>query len=306
MVEEVTVSEKKSSRETTVFSALAVRILKKKHPSLKRITIGEQDAYFRRAEKPNQPLCIRLHSWSFDYTERDPLSFLAAQEDWNYLFPNFQGSNNKPSACGSAKVIAEIDAAIEFGIKTGLANPEKVFVVGSSGGGHATLMSFLLSKQRVSKYVAWVPITDLVAWYHESIGRKQKYAQDILLCTGSQKDLKLKEAQQRSPMFLEIPLEKMKHTQVHLFAGIHDGYTGSVPITHTLHFYNKLADACAQKKIEEEEISYLLTKRTGRKVYGEIQGRAVHYYASFDHVALTIFEGGHEMLEGYTIDLLKK
>lgn len=288
-----------------IFSNLALRVSRKRHPSLKKISIGEQGAYFRQASLPHQPLLVRLHSWSFDYTEQDPLSFLAAKEDWNYLFPNFQGSNNKPSACGSAEVIADIDAAIEFALKTGQADVEKVFVVGSSGGGHATLLSFLLSKQQVSKYIAWVPITDLVAWYHESIGRKQKYAQDILLCTASQESLNITEAQRRSPLFRDVPLEKLNQTEVHLFAGIHDGYTGSVPITHTLNFYNKLADACHQIKIDDEEISYLLAKRTGRRVYGEIQGRAVHFHASFDNVAVTIFEGGHEMLEEHTIEVLK-
>lgn len=277
---------------------------RRRHQSLNKVVIGEQNAYFRKSNKDNQPLIVRLHNWGSDYRNNDPISFVAAQHDLNYIHPNFQGPNNNPDACGSDIVIKDIDDAIDYAIKHGNVDKDKVFVLGVSGGGHAALMHFLKSEHKVNTYMAWVPITDLEDWYYESLGRGNHYYKDILACTNSKDELNLKEAHKRSPMYNKIPKEKLLHTKLKLYTGIHDGYTGEVPITHTINFYNKLADEFGQEEVSQEDIIYLLEKRRGKNTVGKIGNKEVHFYKSFDNVKIVVFEGGHDVKANYAIKKL--
>ena len=44
----------------------------------------------------------------------------------------------------------------------------------------------------------------------------------------------------RSPFYMHTPVEKRKNSKLYIYAGIHDGYEGSVPISQSLAFYNKV------------------------------------------------------------------
>lgn len=282
-------------------------VFDEKRPSgAMEIDIDNQSAYFKKSSKENQPLIVSLHSWSGDYTQADALSEYVSDLDWNYIRPDFQGRNNHPKSCGSELVISDIDVAIDYAMEKGNVDKSKIFVVGESGGGYATLVSFMNSTHDINTFMSWVPITDLEAWYLESVGRNQAYAEDILACTNSDGELNVDEARKRSPLYMETPKEKLKNSKVMLFTGIHDGYDGSVPITHAINFYNKLAKEHDEDTIEKPEIIDLLGKRTSEKSLGDIQGRDIHLKQSFGNVEITIFEGGHELLEEYTIDILKE
>ena len=52
-----------------------------------------------------QPLIVSLHTWRGDYLQKDPLADEILLRGWNYIHPNFRGSNTSPEACGSDKVI---------------------------------------------------------------------------------------------------------------------------------------------------------------------------------------------------------
>lgn len=273
----------------------------KRSRELEKVTFKGQNAYFKKSSVPNRPLIVRLHNWSSDYSSYDPISFEAVKYDVNYIHPNFQGPNNNPNACGSDKVIKDIDNAIDFAVEQGHVDIDKIFILGVSGGGHAALMHFLKSSYKVNTYMAWVPVTDLEDWYYESLGRKNHYYKEILACTNSNGELNLNEAYKRSPMYQPIPKEKLTHTKLKLYTGIHDGYTGEVPITHALKFYNKLADGFNEEIISNDDILYLLEKRKGKKVKGYIGDREVHFYQTFRNVEITVFEGGHGVLSGYAV-----
>lgn len=275
---------------------------KKRDKSLKLVVIGKQKAYFRKSSQP-KPLIVRLHNWSSDYKNADRMSFHAAKLDWNYIHPDFQGSNNKPDACGSRKVIVDIDIAIDYAIKNGNVDMDKIYVVGASGGGMATLLTFMKSKHKIDTFMAWVPITDLEAWYYESIGRKQKYASDILKCTSSKGKLNVEEARKRSPLYVDTPLEKLQESKVKIFAGIHDEI---VPMTHAVKFYNKIAREMGEEIIKDKEIISLLEKRVGEKEFGKINERQIYLYRRINRVELTVFDGGHEMLGKYVVDELSR
>lgn len=280
----------------------------KRDKSLKKVEFKNQLAYFRKSIKKNQPLMVRLHDWSSDYRKIDQISIIAAKHDVNYIHPNFQGPNNHPNACGSDKVIEDIDNAIDYAIQNGNVDDSKIYVFGVSGGGHATLCHFMKStKHKINTYMAWVPITDLEDWYYESLGRKNHYHKDILAVTRSKGKLNVDEAKRRSPYHMETPKEKLLDTKLKLYTGIHDGYTGEVPITHTLKFYNKLAREHNEALISSDDILYLLEKRRGRSIDRNIGGKDVHYYSKFGNVEVTVFEGGHTIVGGYAIkELLEK
>ncbi len=262
----------------------------------------EQLAYWRStsADIP-QPLLVSLHSWSADYTQRDPLASMADSADWNYIHPDFRGPNRRPSACCSQLVIADIDQAISYARQEGRVDSSQIYVVGSSGGGYATLAMFMKSRHPVSKFCAWVPISDLVAWYDQSLVRKNKYAQDILDCTGSDQGvLNIDSAMRRSPLYWPVPSQRLGQCTLEIYAGVLDGIQGSVPITQSINFYNLVAQAVYPLEkhalVSDSEKLKLLEHRKPLGDFGMISGRDICLQKGAGSILLTIFDGNHEML----------
>ncbi|MEO0333487.1 MAG: prolyl oligopeptidase family serine peptidase, partial [Bacteroidota bacterium] len=269
-----------------------------------------QPFYYWKAEKPNQPLVVVLHTWSGDYTQTEnSLATQTKTKGWNYIHPNFRGPNNHPEACGSELVIADIDQAIDWALENLSVNRDSIFVLGASGGGYATLVAYMKSRHQIQGFYAYVPISNLAAWYEESLVRTPRYAQNILDCTASEDSvLNVAEAKRRSPLYWKTPWEKRKDAALHLYAGVHDGYTGSVPITHSINFYNKLLiDSGVMNSallVDDKMTIRLLTQRKGAEIGQLIGDRKVHLYRNWKNVSLTIFEGGHEMLEDIALEML--
>jgi hypothetical protein len=153
-------------------------------------------------------------------------------------------------------------------------------------------------------YSAWVPISDLVDWYWACDSRGLKYAGDILKSTGSQDSvLDIEEARKRSPYFMDTPVPRRKKSILNIYCGIHDGYTGSVPITQSINFYNKVVSDMKGDKdalVSPEETLYMLSQRTFKPTDKTpligAEGRRIHYRKQYRSINLTIFEGGHELL----------
>jgi len=193
-------------------------------------------AWFPESEKP-LPLIISLHTWSGDYSQKDPLIPQILENRWNYIHPDFRGANNKPKACGSKFVLSDIDDAISFAIENGNVDLKQIHVTGTSGGGFATMLAFMKSKHNICTFSSWVGISDLEKWYYESLGRKNKYANHIKVATtGDTATIDVEEARRRSPYYMETPVKKRQNSKFYLYCGIHDGYSGSVPITQTIDF----------------------------------------------------------------------
>ncbi|MEM6845877.1 MAG: prolyl oligopeptidase family serine peptidase [Bacteroidota bacterium] len=269
-----------------------------------------QPFYYWKAERPNRPLVVVLHTWSGDYAQtNNSLAHQVKVKNWNYVHPNFRGSNNHPEACGSELVVTDIDQTIDWALENLPMNPDSVFVLGASGGGYATLVTYMKSRHRICGFHAYVPISDLAAWYEESLVRTPRYAQNILDCTSSEDSvLNVTEAKRRSPLYWHTPLEQRKDATLHLYAGVHDGYTGSVPITHSINFYNKvLRDAGVTDTtalVDDKTIIRLLTRQRGTNSGQFIGGRKVHLRRNWQNISLTIFEGGHEMLDNVALEVL--
>jgi hypothetical protein len=248
-----------------------------------------QDAYALRSTEGNKaPLVVSLHTWSGNYEQEDPLAERMRAAGFNYIHPDFRGPNNTPDSCASNLAIQDIDDAIAYCIENMNVDTHRIYVVGVSGGGHATCATYFHSVHPISAFFAWVPITDSHAWCLQSKQRKLKYASDIEKVCGGSFDLDT--AIERSPLMMEVP---ERTARLHLFAGINDGYTGSVPITHSVNLFNRLSTP--QEQIDDETIIRLLSKTvepTGEKI-GE---REIWHQSESSRSTLTIFEGGHEML----------
>lgn len=278
-------------------------------PSTADQSVQQAWQYTSTAIRP-QPLVVSLHTWSGDFTQEDPLAAEALLRNWNYIHPDFRGANTKPEACGSKLVLADLKDAIRYMINTGRVDTSAIHVVGVSGGGYTTLMAYLQLDMPVRSFNAWVPLSDLGSWHKESMARGLKYAKDLEQVATVNGQFKVEELDYRSPLQLNCNSDLLKHRELHLYTGIHDGYSGSVPVSHSLLFYNKMAD-CLQPgkpeyRIPDSVIIALLARRTMPVRPGDktVFGRKIHYQQQLPGLSVTVFEGGHEMLAPVALSLL--
>jgi pimeloyl-ACP methyl ester carboxylesterase len=266
-----------------------------------------QKAYFFSSEsgKP-EPLVVSLHTWSGNYEQVDPLAELCRLRNINYIHPDFRGMNNTFNACCSELALSDIDESITWSVRNAKVDTLRIYIIGVSGGGYATISAFMRSRHKVRKFSAWASITDLVSWYSESMLRKNNYAGNILACTGSYGNgLNFESARKRSPVYWETPVEKRINSELKIYAGIHDGITGSVPITHSVNFYNKVLSDMGveipEKFVTEGEKFSLLQYRKPLGDFGKISDRQVCLRKEYKNVCLVIFDGGHEMLPEFAL-----
>ncbi len=270
-----------------------------------------QKAWFYKTKtKISQPLIISLHTWRGDYNQEDPLTKEILQRDWNYIHPDFRGPNNNPAACGSSLVITDIEDAILFAVKNGNVDTNNVHIIGVSGGGYAAMLSYLKINYPVKSFSTWAGISNLNDWYWESKGRNLKYATDLEQVAINNNQMDWEELDNRSPMKLIVPSDKRKNAALHIFTGIHDGYTGSVPISHSVLFYNKIAKELFPDKKETIVADSLLISMLSKRInpyadtFHTLNGRKIHLQKQLPGLSLTIFEGGHEMLVPSALTLL--
>lgn len=251
------------------------------------------------------PLLVYLHSWSGNYKQNNAKWLKQAQQrGWIYLHPNFRGVNQQPEACGSRLARQDILDAIAFVIDHFDVDQSRVYLAGSSGGGHMTMLMVGHHPDRFSAASAWVGISDLADWYrfHVKDGKPQRYAQMILKSLsakpGTSKEVDA-EYRDRSPLYwianaTEVPLD--------LNAGVTDGQTGSVPFMHTLRAYNALAKKNHSPLITQKEMQQLWDQgklqnpRPGDELPDETYGRDIHLRRKSGQARVTIFQGGHEGL----------
>lgn len=265
--------------------------------------------YYQTKSKLAKPLIVSLHTWSGDYTQYDDLAELCRNRDLNYIHPDFRGPNNSSKACCSEFVLSDIDDAITYALENFNVNSDQIYIIGFSGGGYATLSAFMKSKHKVNKFSAWASISDLVAWHKESkILENFEYVDDIQRCTESDRKLNIEIAKQKSPINWQTPTHKLEQQELNIYAGIYDGLQGSVPITHSINFYNKvLKDLNVKDSIyyvsEKEKLS-LLEKREPLGQFGNLSNKQIFLRKTYKNISLEIFEGGHEILSEYALNEL--
>ncbi|HPO13559.1 MAG TPA: prolyl oligopeptidase family serine peptidase [Candidatus Hydrogenedentes bacterium] len=250
------------------------------------------------AEEP-RPLLVALHPWSQGFNTFPGMTHwqhAANIHNWHYLQPHFRGPNKNPEACASPQARQDVLDAVDYVLQQYKVDPQRIYLTGCSGGGHMVLTMAAHAPERWAAVSAWCPITDLAAWHAECTAAKRSYAQDLeAVCGGVPgiSDAVNLHYRTRSPLF---ELARAAALPLDINAGLHDGYTGSVPVHHTLDAYNVIAEAQGAGKISAGEIATLAAEQTLRPPaeQDETYGRVLHLRRTAGPSRVTIFEGGHE------------
>ena len=245
------------------------------------------------------PMVVSLHSWSADLNQRNVLERLVHDRGWIYLFPNFRGVNQRPQACGSTLAQQDILDAVDHVAAIHEVDMGRVYLTGTSGGGHMTMLMAARYPDRWKAASAWVGISDLASWHRRHQGSKYGKMMEKC-CGGAPGDSAQVDAEYiaRSPLTF---LEGAKDVALDIAAGIHDGHTGSVPIRHSIDAFNKIAQANRTAAVNEAEIEQvsrsegrLDASQEGDVGFDDSFGRDYYLRRKSGNARLTIFEGGHE------------
>ena len=267
------------------------------------------------AKSQPTPLFVFLHSWSSDYTQDNTKWFTeCVKHRWIWLHPNFRGINQSPKACGSKVARQDILDAIALARETWNVDEERIYMAGVSGGGHMSLLMAGHHPDSFSAVSSWVGPTDLAEWhrFHLKNGKPQKYAQMIEASLSGppgesiERDADYKD---RSPVF---HLHQTRDLPVSIWAGIEDGHSGSVPVSHSLRAFNAIAKGRSTELISETTIQELVAKKPLSSAQpedaatDETLGRKIHLRQTSGPSMVTIFEGGHESIPTAAFEWLKK
>lgn len=257
------------------------------------------------AKVQKTPLFVFLHSWSSDYTQDNSKWLKAcAERGWIWLHPNFRGINQSPQACGSRLARQDILDAIEHACELWQVDRERIYLAGVSGGGHMSLLMAGHHPERFSAISAWVGPTDLAQWhrFHTQDGKPGKYAKmiekSLLGAPGTSPEIDA-EYRDRSPVY---HLHQATTLPVSIWAGVEDGHTGSVPVSHSLWAFNAVCRGLQRPEISDLEIQQLVRDRqlqqpTADDMAEDVElGRKIFLRRRAGPSVLTIFDGGHESL----------
>lgn len=260
----------------------------------------QQPALFYAPETTQPiPLLVGLHTWSADY--RQPNTYFyngAKKQGWAMICPNFRGSNTSPEACGSDLAVEDIVSAVKYAQSRVPIDPNRIYLMGMSGGGHASMLLAGRHPEIWAGVCSWVGISDLKAWYQSTRQKDLVYWKHLeKVCGGAPGSSSEIDEQYRlrSPLTW---LENACDVPLCINHGIHDGHTGSVPVSHAIHAFNLLAKP--DRKLSLEQIEFfcehqkvppeLSTEVQNDPLYGK---QTVLFRRSSQNVRLTIFEGGH-------------
>ena len=179
-----------------------------------------------------RPLLVGLHTWSADrFNQVEKMPPLARKRDFHLLLPEFRGPNlvDNPKgteACGSVLAKQDIVDAIQYVIANREVDPEQIFLLGASGGGHMALMMAGYAPELFQAIGAFVPICNLEDWAEENAS----YRPHILSCCSNDPE----EMKARSPISY---LDKIAEANLKIF---HGKYDPLVPVSQSLKLYAKL------------------------------------------------------------------
>lgn len=259
----------------------------------------------KKAAETAVPLIVGLHTWSYDYKSVKSYSAAlneAKRRDWAFVGPNFRGPNSTPAGCGSDLAVQDIEDAVEYAKKNCKIDADRVYIIGGSGGGHMTLLMLGRRPGLFAAGSAFCPITDLSRWHADSLlkhpGRGKGYAIMMEKACGGKPAECAEEYAKRSPLTW-LHAAKDAKTPVYIATGIHDGWTGSVPVGHAIRGFNALCE-----KGDEVSESHIAAIEETRSIPSDLKNEKVkdpfyskkkfiHFRRTSGNVRLTLFEGGH-------------
>lgn len=250
------------------------------------------------------PLLVLLHTWSGNFRQRtwfDRALVECKKRGIALVHPDFRGRNNRPEACASELAVQDVLDAVAHVEKLRPIDERRIYLAGTSGGGHMALVMATRAPKLWAGVSAWVPITDLAAWHAATkAGKHKRYAKDLeRVCGGPPGKSKQVDAQYRRRSSL-FSLRKARGVHIDINTGIHDGHTGSVPISQSLLAFNALAkvNGCPSARLGSAAIAELTKhERVPEKLRFQAETPArdhpVLLRKQAGPVRLTIFDGGH-------------
>ncbi len=242
------------------------------------------------------PLLVFLHTWSAGYAQCQEQRFPAS---WAVIAPHFRGPNVRPEACASPAAIRDVLDAVAYAKLNARIDETRIYLAGWSGGGHMALMLAAKAPRVWAGVSAWVPVSDLAAWRVHCASNS--YARNLdAVCGGPLGTLATdEEYKARSPLHC---LAAARGVPIDINAGIHDGHTGSVPISQSLRAFNVLANAngCQGKLLSEADIQFMTREAAvppalaGETETDPERKRGVLFRRVAGAARITLFEGGHE------------
>lgn len=249
-----------------------------------------------------KPLLVALHSWSGDHRQANPAyAQWCIAKGWVLIHPDFRGVNQRPEACGSELVVKDILSAVAFAKRTCNIDPSRIYLIGASGGGYASLLLAGRAPDVWAGVSAWCPIYDLKAWHAETKSRKLRYAEMLeSVCGGPPRSSPAVDEEYRrrsAKAFLDQAAGKVN---LSINTGITDGHQGSVPVGHTLRAFNAVADESdrlSEDNIAAFESSPELADPWRQSIDDPAFGKRRPLFRRVSASAqVTIFQGGHEIV----------
>ena len=267
------------------------------------------------APKDRIPLLVALHSWSYDFrgpSPRDTFVRECMRRGWAFLAPDFRGPNKTPEGCGSDLAVQDIVDAVEWAKTQVSVDPDRVYLVGGSGGGMMTLLMAGRHPDVWAGCYAACPISDIARWRDETLAMgdwRARYGREIETACGGTPETRREEYARRSPL-THLGAARAAGTHVDICEGIHDGHIGSVPVGHAIRAFNALADE--QDRISETDIATIertedvppaLAFAGTDPFFGK---KKVFLRRESANVRLTLFDAGHAGNYAEAIDWLAR
>lgn len=267
------------------------------------------------AGKEPRPLAVCLHTWSYGHDELYEHYLERCKErNWHFIFPKFRGPNWTPEACGSDLVVSDLECAVEYMKENYAVDEQRVYLVGGSGGGHASLLMAGRRPELWTAVSSWCPISDIGAWYtqcHAKYPDRRCYDDHIVDACGGNPEtdpVAAAQAKHRSPLTWLVNAKN--RVILDIGTGIHDGHTGSVPVSQAIKAFNEVAQP--MDRISDEDIEYMVREERVPEhlafqgvdpAYGPYK---VLFRRTSGLVRLTLFEGGHDILDGPAFGFLER
>jgi len=260
-----------------------------------------------------RPLLVGLHTWSGSFSQAGGEVACARwciENDWHFIHPDFRGPNWTPDGCGSDKAVQDIIDAVDYMKANHNIATDRIYLVGASGGGHASILMAGRAPEIWAGVSSWVPISDIRAWWEQKReGRQSGYADHIEKAVGGRPDDNETAAQEcikRSPLTY---LKNAASVNLDINAGITDGHEGgSVPFTHSLYAFNEvvpkqdqISDDFIGSFYEAQQLPAGISKANADALFGE---KSVVFRRTSGNTRVTIFQGGHEIIHEAALNWL--
>ncbi|MGI5862684.1 MAG: alpha/beta hydrolase family protein [Myxococcales bacterium] len=257
----------------------------------------------RDGQSERRPLLVVLHSWSVNYLDpaSSPYGLWAVRNGWVFIHPDYRGRFNRPEATGSELAVRDVLDAVAYAREHARVDPDRIYVVGYSGGAMMALTMAGRYPELWAGAVAWVPVFDLVRWHEETRRKYPRYAREIRAACGGTPlpgSEAAEECLRRSPSsYLERA--RGKGVRILVAAGIDDPL---VSPAHSLAAFNALARR--EDRFSEEQIERIAREgRVPAEIRGALEdsryeeaGKPLLLHRSSGQITLHVYAGRHDVI----------